>query len=108
MKAIFFRFAVVVSFLFSTQILPAQAVITEYFDINENVSFNFNDKKAVKSIYTAGVLDIDWSGEKRVLAISYDPKQTKIGTILENFRNVTGELSMSINNKTLQQYSHKR
>jgi hypothetical protein len=108
MKASLLRFAVVFSFLFSTQIVRAQAVITEYFDINENVSFNFNDKKAVKSIYTAGVLDVEWASEKRVLAISYDPKQTKIGTIMENFRSITGEFSISINNKTAQQYARKR
>jgi hypothetical protein len=108
MKASILRFAVVVSFLFSTQMMNAQSVITEYFDINENVTFNFNDKKAVKSIYTAGVLDVEWSGGNRVLAISYDPKQTKIGTILENFRNITGEFSMSINNKTAQEFARKR
>ena len=108
MKAVLLRFAVVLAFLISTQVVNAQAVITEYFNINENVTYNFNDKKAVKPIYTKGVLDVEWDNEKRVLAISYDPKQTKIAEIMENFGQVIGEMNLSINNKTHQQYTRKR
>jgi hypothetical protein len=108
MKATFLRFAVVVSFLFTAQIVNAQAVITEYFNIKESVTFDFNDRKAIKSIYTKGVLDVEWNGDKRVLAISYDPKQTKISNIMENFGNVIGEMGICINNKTLQKYSSIR
>jgi hypothetical protein len=108
MKAKILRFAVVVLFSITTQIVNAQAVITEYFDIKEGISFDFNDKKAIKSIYTKGVLDIEWNGEKRILAISYDPKQTKIGNVIENFSNIAGQTGICINNKTSQQFSHTR
>jgi hypothetical protein len=108
MKASFLRLAVVFIFSITAQLVSAQAVITEYFNIKEGITFDFNDKKSVKSIYTTGVLDIDWNGGQRVLAISYDPKLTKIDRIMENFGTITGELSICINNKTRQQYSHTR
>jgi hypothetical protein len=109
MKAKFLHFAVVVAFLFTAQIVNAQAVITEYFDIKEGVTADFSDKKTVQTIYTKGVVDIEWNGKKRILAISYDPKQTKIADIMLNVQNLTGEnAGICINNKALQQYSRIR
>jgi hypothetical protein len=108
MKATFLRSALAIILMVASHSVKAQAVITEYFDVKESLKIDLNDKKAAKAVYSKGVLDIDWNGDKRVLAISYDPKQTKIATILENFRNITGEFSMSINNKTAQEFARKR
>ena len=100
MKAVFIRFAAAVILLIASNTVKAQAVITEYFDVKESLKIDLNDKKAAKAVYTKGVLDIDWNGDKRVLAISYDPKQTKIEDIMSNISLVTGQnLSASLNSK---------
>jgi hypothetical protein len=109
MKATFLRLSIVVLFLITAQIVYTQAVITEYFDVKQGITLDFNDKKLFKSIYTAGVLDIDWNADKRVLSISYDPKVTKIAKIMDNINNFTNAIGfISINNKTWQQYGHTR
>jgi hypothetical protein len=109
MKTTFLRLALAILFLITAQLAPAQAVITEYFDVKQGINLDFNDKKLVKFIYTAGVLDIDWNVDKRVLSISYDPKVTNITKIMENINNATNVIGfISINNKTWQQYSHTR
>jgi hypothetical protein len=105
MKASFLRLALAVLFLILTQFVQAQAVITEYFDVKQGITLDITDKRVAKSIYTAGVLDIDWNVEKRVLAISYDLKVTHISKIMENI-NLIGFIS--INNKTWQQFTHTR
>ena len=100
MKAVFIRFATAAFLLIASNTVKAQAVITEYFDVKETLKLDLNDKKSAKSVYTKGVLDIDWNGDKRVLAISYDPKQTKIEDIMSNISAVTGQnLSASLNSK---------
>lgn len=100
MKAVFIRFAAAIIFLIAANTVKAQAVITEYFDVKESLKIDLNDKKAAKAVYTKGVLDIDWNSDKRVLAISYDPKQTKIEDIMSNISLVTGQnLSASLNSK---------
>ena len=100
MKAVFIRFAAAVILLIAANTVKAQAVITEYFDVKESLKIDLNDKKAAKAVYTKGVLDIDWNSDKRVLAISYDPKQTKIEDIMSNISLVTGQnLSASLNSK---------
>ena len=100
MKAVFIRFAAAVILMIASNTVKAQAVITEYFDVKESLKIDLNDKKAAKAVYTKGVLDIDWNGDKRVLAISYDPKQTKIEDIMSNISLVTGQnLSASLNSK---------
>ena len=100
MKAAFIRFSAAIILLIASNTVKAQAVITEYFDVKETLKIDLNDKKAAKAVYTKGVLDIDWNGDKRVLAISYDPKQTKIEDIMSNISLVTGQnLSASLNSK---------
>ena len=100
MKAVIIRFAAAVILMIASNTVKAQAVITEYFDVKESLKIDLNDKKAAKAVYTKGVLDIDWNGDKRVLAISYDPKQTKIEDIMSNISLVTGQnLSASLNSK---------
>jgi hypothetical protein len=90
MKATILRSVLAVILMIATQSLKAQAVITEYFDIKEAVKIDMSDKKATKTMYSKGVLDIDWNSDKRVLAISYDPKQTKIEDIMSNLSLVMG------------------
>ena len=100
MKAAFIRFSAAIILLIASNTVKAQAVITEYFDVKESLKIDLNDKKAAKAVYTKGVLDIDWNSDKRVLAISYDPKQTKIEDIMSNISLVTGQnLSASLNSK---------
>jgi hypothetical protein len=108
MKVAFLRFAVAFCFLITTQTIKAQAVITEYLDVKKSFNIDLNDKKAVKAMYTKGVLDIEWNEAKRILAVSYDPKQTKIEEIVPAINRVLGNADISINNKTLNQYSHIR
>jgi hypothetical protein len=98
MKATFLRSAMAVIFMIAAHSVKAQAVITEYFDLKEGLKIDLNDKKAAKSIYSKGVLDIDWNGDKHILAISYDPKQAKIEDIMSNISIVTGQnLSAALN-----------
>ena len=100
MKAAFIRFSAAIILMIASNTVKAQAVITEYFDVKETLKIDLNDKRAAKAVYTKGVLDIDWNGDKRVLAISYDPKQTKIEDIMSNISLVTGQnLSASLNSK---------
>jgi hypothetical protein len=100
MKASILRSALAIILMVAVQSVKAQAVITEYFDVKEAFKIDLNDKKAAKAVYSKGVLDIDWNGDKRVLAISYDPKQTKIEDIMSNISMVTGQnLSAALNTK---------
>jgi hypothetical protein len=100
MKATILRSAIAIIIMVAAQSVKAQAVITEYFDVKEALKIDLNDKKAAKAVYSKGVLDIDWNGDKRVLAISYDPKQTKIEDIMSNISMVTGQnLSAALNTK---------
>ena len=100
MKAAIIRFSAAIILLIASNTVKAQAVITEYFDVKETLKIDLNDKRAAKAVYTKGVLDIDWNGDKRVLAISYDPKQTRIEDIMSNISTVTGQnLSASLNSK---------
>jgi hypothetical protein len=100
MKATILRSAIAIIFMIAAQSAKAQAVITEYFDVKEALKIDLNDKKAAKAVYSKGVLDIDWNGDKRVLAISYDPKVTKIEDIMSNISLVTGQnLSAALNTK---------
>jgi hypothetical protein len=66
------------AFLLCAVAAQAQANITEYFDMKEPFKLDLSDKRVVKSVYTKGVLDIDWNEDKRVLAVTYDPKQTRV------------------------------
>jgi hypothetical protein len=109
MKVAFLRFAVAICFLFATQTIKAQAVITEYLDVKKSFNINLNDKKIIQSMLTKGVLDIEWNEAKRTLAVSYDPKQTKIEEIVPTINRILGSnADISINNKTLGQYAHIR
>jgi hypothetical protein len=64
--------------LLAAVVAKAQANITEYFDMKEPFALDLSDKRVVKAVYTKGVLDIDWNSDKRVLAVTYDPKQTRV------------------------------
>jgi hypothetical protein len=85
MKATFLRSALAVILMIASHSVKAQAVITEYFDVKDGIKVDLTDKKATKQFYSKGVLDIDWNADKHVLAISYDPKQTTIESVLANF-----------------------
>lgn len=109
MKVALQRFVVAILFLIATQTVKAQSVITEYLDVKKTFSINLNDKKTISSIYTKGVIDVEWNESKRVLAVSYDPKQAKIETIVSTINSIAGDNSgISINNKTFNQYTHTR
>jgi hypothetical protein len=108
MKATILRFSMAVILLMALQTVKAQGVITEYFDVKDGVQINFKDKNLVKALYSKGVLDIDWSGDKRVLTISYDPKQTKMEDIMENINTVTGQNGIAMNNKTRELSTFKK
>ncbi len=109
MKVVFLRLVVAICFLAATQTIKAQSVITEYLDVKKSFSINLADKKNLTTIYTKGVIDVDWNEAKRILSISYDPKQTKIETIVTTINSIVGNNSdISINNKTLSQYAHTR
>ncbi len=100
MKAAFIRFSAAIILLIASNTVKAQAVITEYFDVKESLKIDLNDKRTAKAVYIKGVLDIDWNGDKRILAISYDPKQTKIEDIMSNISLVTGQnLSAGLSSK---------
>ena len=98
MKAVILRTLAVCLFVLSTQFIHAQAVITEYFDVKESFRLDLQDKKISKAVYIKGVLDIDWNSDKRVLAISYDPKITSVTEVMTNIGNQTGQTVMSANN----------
>lgn len=110
MKVAFLRLVVAVCFLMTTQTIKAQSVITEYLEVKKSFTLDLSDKKNQTAIYTKGVMDVDWNETKRILAISYDPKQTKIETIVATINSIAGNNSdiISINNKTLSQYAHTR
>ena len=110
MKVAFLRLIVAVCFLVATQTIKAQSVITEYLDVKKSFSIDLNDKKSQTAIYTKGVIDVNWNETKRILAISYDPKQTTIETVVATINSIAGNNSdiISINNKTLSQYAHTR
>jgi hypothetical protein len=90
MKATFLRSILAIILMVAAQSVHAQAVITEYFDVKETLKVDLGDKKTAKTMYSKGVLDIDWNSDKRVLAISYDPKVTKIEDIMLNLSTVIG------------------
>jgi hypothetical protein len=92
MKATILRSILAVILMIAAQSIKAQAVITEYFDMKEAFKMDMSDKKATKAMYSKGVLDIEWNSDKRVLAVSYDPKQTKIEDIMSNISLVTGQV----------------
>lgn len=110
MKVAFLRFVVAICFLAATQTINAQSVITEYLDVKKSFNIDLKDKKNLTTIYTKGVFDVDWNETKRILAISYDPKQTTIESIVATIKSTAGNSSdiISINNKTLSQYAHTR
>lgn len=89
MKKVFFNTIQVAAFLLiSTLSLKAQAVITEYFTMKEPFRIDLSDKKTVKAVYTKGVLDLDWNDAKRVLAVSYDPKLTRVEDVMRTIKEV--------------------
>jgi hypothetical protein len=109
MKAALQSFVVAIIFFMATQTVKAQAVITEYLDVKKSFSINLNDKKTISRIYTKGVIDVEWNEAKRILAVSYDPKQATIEAIVSTINSIAGDNSgISINNKTLSQYNHTR
>jgi hypothetical protein len=110
MKAALQGFVVTLLFLMATQTVKAQAVITEYLDVKKSFSINLNDKKIVSTIYTKGVIDVEWNEAKRILAVSYDPKQATIETIVATINSTVGINSdlISINNKTASQFAHTK
>jgi hypothetical protein len=108
MKALFLRFVLALILLMALQTVNAQSVITEYFDMKSDIKINLNDKNVTKTLYSKGVLDIDWDSEKHVLAISYDPKQTKIQDIMFNVNNATEQGIIAMNNKTRDLATNKK
>ena len=90
MKATFLRSALAVILMIAAHAVKAQAVITEYFDVKSGFKVDLTDKKISKAIYTKGVLDIDWNNDKRILAVSYNPKETNVEDILSNISALSG------------------
>jgi hypothetical protein len=93
MKATILRSILAIILMVAAQSVHAQAVITEYFEVKETLKIDLSDKKTTKSMYSKGVLDIDWNSDKRVLSISYDPKMTKIEDVMLNITAVMPSLA---------------
>jgi copper chaperone CopZ len=91
MKRIIMRTGAVLSLTFITQLAHAQMTITEYFPLKNEFKVDLNNVKNAKTIFTKGVLDVEWNPDKRTLAIAYDPKQTDIKAIVKNINNCAGE-----------------
>lgn len=88
MKNFFFNTFAILALVLTSVSLKAQPVITEYFTMKEPFKIDLSDKKVQRAVYTKGVLDLDWSDSKRVLAVSYDPKLARVEDIVRNIKEV--------------------
>ncbi len=69
--------------------LKAQPTVTEYFAMKGDFYLDVKDKRVQKIMSSKGLLDIDWNGNKRTLAISYPlGKLEKLDDVLETLKKV--------------------
>ena len=95
MKKLLFNTIAVAALLLASISVKAQPVVTEYFTMKEPFKIDLSEKKIQKAVYTKGVLDIDWNDVKRILAVSYDPKLTRIEDVVRNIKEVASGASLA-------------
>lgn len=89
MKKNIIQLTIALLFLGTTTTLKAQATITEYFAMKGDFSLDVKDSRVQKIMSTKGLLDIDWSYNKRTLAISYPlGKLEKLDDVVEALKKV--------------------
>jgi copper chaperone CopZ len=91
MKRFIMRSGIIFSLVFMAQLAKAQMTVVEYFDIKSDFKVDLKDKKNVKSIYTKGVLEVQYNPDKRILSVAYDPKEANIEVIVRNINSCAGE-----------------
>ena len=77
-----FNFGIILACFLSTSQAKAQMVITEYFNVDLDFNIDLKDKKTEQIVYAKGVLDVVWQANKRVFAITYDPRMTVIDDVM--------------------------
>jgi copper chaperone CopZ len=85
------RFVAIISLVFMSQLAHAQMTIIQYFEIKDDFKLDLTNKKNLKTIFTKGVLDVEYNPDKRVLAVSYDPKEADIALIIKHINKCAGE-----------------
>jgi viroplasmin and RNaseH domain-containing protein len=93
------RAAVVGAFLFTSALIKAQPVVTEYFQVSETFTIDMKDKKTRDIIFTKGVVDAEWQSEKRTFAISYNPYQTDIDAAIKSVKDKVGAALLTSKNR---------
>jgi hypothetical protein len=68
----------------------AQINITEYFVMSKTFNLDLSNRTAEKSVYTKGILNIDYRPDNHNLAITYDPRQISINDAMRHILNQTG------------------
>jgi hypothetical protein len=76
--------------LVGTFSVKAQLNITEYFQMSKAFQIDLQSRSFEKTIYTRGILNIDWKASSRILAVTYDPRQTTINDAMRHILTQTG------------------
>jgi hypothetical protein len=76
--------------LIATLSAKAQVNITEYFQMSKAFQIDLQSRSSEKTIYTKGILNIDWKADRRILAVTYDPRQTTINDAMRHILAQTG------------------
>jgi hypothetical protein len=97
MRPLFIRSLATFSLLFTAQFAKAQMTITEYFPLRSEFNVDLKDAKIAKTIFTKGVLDVEWDIDNRTLAIAYNPKETDIKAIARNINSCAGAPIVTLN-----------
>lgn len=96
MKRFTMRLLAICSFMLISQLTHAQMTIIEYFDIKDAFKLDLKAPKNIKTIYTKGVLDVEYNPNKRILSVAYDPKQADIAVIIKNINSCVSEPILSV------------
>jgi hypothetical protein len=104
MKLFFARTMATFGLVCLSHLANAQMTITEYFPLRNGFNVDLNDVKTAKTIFTKGVLDLEWDADNRTLAVAYNPKETDINAIVKNINTCAGEPIVTLN----QQASNKK
>jgi hypothetical protein len=97
MTRLFIRSMATFSLVFIAHLANAQMTITEYFPLKSVFDVDLKDIKIAKTIFTKGVLDVEWDADNRTLAIAYNPKETDIKAIAKNINKCAGETILTLN-----------
>jgi uncharacterized membrane protein YciS (DUF1049 family) len=83
------KLLIVVTIMLTTVSANAQAVVTEYFTMQGAFNLNPKDKRTQKIVATKGILSIEFNADKRILAITYSPKETvNVKEVMDDLKKV--------------------